>query len=61
MVEITRDEAAFVRSKVRNASIRRTVNRFYMEESRPAMRALNKYRERGVVEEHGRFGKQVKK
>lgn len=60
MIEITRDEAAFIRSKVHNASIRRTVNRFYLEESRPAIRALNKYREHGIVEEHGRFGKQVK-
>lgn len=60
MLEISKDEAVFIRKKVKNASIRRTVNRFYMEESRAAIRALNKYRERGILEEHGRFGKQVK-
>lgn len=60
MIEITKDEAAYIRSKVRNASIRRTVNRFYLEESRPAMRALSRYRERSIIEEHGRFGKLVK-
>lgn len=53
MVQITSYEAQAIRKKIPGISIRRTVNKFYMEESRQAMRMLSRIRNEGVVETYG--------
>lgn len=47
MIQITKQEAKFIREKVRGANIRKTRHKYYMVESRPAMRYL--YALRGIT------------
>ena len=44
LIQITKQEAKFVREKVRGANIRKTRHKYYMVESRAAMRYLNMLR-----------------
>lgn len=45
MIQISKEEAKAIREQVKNANIKKTRHKFYMEESRGAMRVLSKLRE----------------
>lgn len=56
LIQISKSEAAAIRQKVRNANIRKTRHKFYLEEGRAVMRFLNRLRSEGVTATYGETG-----
>lgn len=53
MIQITKQEVKFIREKVRGANIRKTRHKYYMVESKPAMRYL--YALQGIMSPRWRW------